>query len=100
MENFSAYAALRHLQSDYTSFYDVMEAPYAEPGLMTREPEPMVDWMAGETALTELMYRGVCTFLTRDSIFMAPPLIIEEKELMQSLGPIDDVSSIADKAVE
>lgn len=39
LENLSAYAALLHLKSGYTCFCDVMEAPYAEPGFMTREAE-------------------------------------------------------------
>jgi taurine--2-oxoglutarate transaminase len=67
--------------------------------------EPIVDWMAGETALMEQLYRelmdrGVYTFLTRNWVFMAPPLIIDEKELKQGLGAIDEVLSIADKAVK
>jgi 5-methylthioadenosine/S-adenosylhomocysteine deaminase len=37
VESLAAYAALLHLKSGYTCFCDVMEAPYAEPGFMTRE---------------------------------------------------------------
>jgi len=67
--------------------------------------EPIVDWMAGETGLMDQMYqelmkRGVYTFLTRNWLFMAPPLIVTEKELKQGLGAIDEVLSIADKAVK
>lgn len=67
--------------------------------------EPIVDWMSGETELMnrlyqELMKRGVYTFLTRNWIFMAPPLIISEKELKEGLAAIDEVLSIADKAVK
>ncbi|NIN63233.1 MAG: hypothetical protein GTO63_00660 [Anaerolineae bacterium] len=104
MERFSAYAALLRLKSSYACFCEAMEAHYAEPGLITRETGPIVDWMAGETALMEqsyreLMDRGVYTFLTRNWIFMAPPLIIDEQELKQGLAAIDELSSIADKAV-
>lgn len=67
--------------------------------------EPIVDWLSGETELMnrlyqELMKRGVYTFLTRNWIFMAPPLIVTEKELKEGLAAIDDVLSIADKAVK
>jgi taurine--2-oxoglutarate transaminase len=67
--------------------------------------EPIVDWMAGETELMsqlyqELMKRGVYTFLTRNWLFMAPPLIVTEKELKEGLGAIDEVLTIADKAVK
>ncbi len=67
--------------------------------------EPIVDWMAGETELMnrlyqELMNRGVYTFLTRNWLFMAPPLIVTEKELKKGLGAIDEVLDIADKAVK
>jgi taurine--2-oxoglutarate transaminase len=66
--------------------------------------EPIVDWMAGETELMnelyqKLMKRGVYTFLTRNWLFMAPPLIVTEKELMEGLDAIDEVLTIADKAV-
>jgi taurine--2-oxoglutarate transaminase len=67
--------------------------------------EPIVDWMAGETGLMdqlyqELMKRGVYTFLTRNWLFMAPPLVVTEKELQQGLAAIDEVLNIADKAVK
>jgi hypothetical protein len=42
----------------------------------------------------------VYTFLTRNWVFMAPPLIMEEKGLRKGLGAIDEVLSIADKAVK
>jgi len=66
--------------------------------------EPILDWMAGETELMnqlyqELMKRGVYTFLTRNWLFMAPPLIVTERELMEGLNAIDEVLTIADKAV-
>jgi len=67
--------------------------------------EPIVDWMAGETALMEQLYkelmaRGVYTFLTRNWLFTAPPLIVTEKELKEGLGAIDEVLNLADKAVK
>jgi taurine--2-oxoglutarate transaminase len=67
--------------------------------------EPIVDWMAGESGVMgqmyeELMKRGVYTFLTRNWLFMAPPLIITEKELKDGLGAIDEVLKIADQAVK
>jgi taurine--2-oxoglutarate transaminase len=67
--------------------------------------EPIVDWMAGETELIaqlyqELMKRGVYTFLTRNWLFMAPPLIVTEKEMKEGLGAIDEVLSIADEVVK
>jgi len=37
VESLAAYAALLHVKSGYTCFCDVMEAPYAEAGFMTRE---------------------------------------------------------------
>jgi taurine--2-oxoglutarate transaminase len=60
--------------------------------------------MAGETELMnqlyqELMKRGVYTFLTRNWLFMAPPLIVTDRELMEGLNAIDEVLTIADKAV-
>jgi taurine--2-oxoglutarate transaminase len=65
--------------------------------------EPIVDWMAGETGLMEQMYkelmqRGVYTFLTRNWLFLAPPLVITEQELKEGLGAIDEVLELADKA--
>jgi 5-methylthioadenosine/S-adenosylhomocysteine deaminase len=39
VESLAAYAALLHLKSGYTSFCDVMEAPYAEAGFMIREAQ-------------------------------------------------------------
>jgi len=67
--------------------------------------EPIVDWMAGETGLMDQMYkelmkRGVYTFLTRNWLFMAPPLIVTEKELTEGLGAIDEVLNMADKATK
>jgi taurine--2-oxoglutarate transaminase len=67
--------------------------------------EPIVDWMAGETKVMDEMYqglmkRGVYTFLSRNWVFLAPPLIVTEKELKEGLGAIDEVLSIADKAVK
>lgn len=67
--------------------------------------EPIVDWMAGETGLMnqlykELMDRGVYTFLTRNWVFLAPPLIVTEKELKGGLRAIDEVLNTADKAVK
>ena len=65
--------------------------------------EPIVDWMAGETGVMDQMYRGlmdrgVYTFLSRNWLFLAPPLIVTEKELQEGLGAIDEVLEIADKA--
>ena len=37
VESLAAYAALLHVESGYTCFCDVMEAPYAEAGFMMRE---------------------------------------------------------------
>jgi taurine--2-oxoglutarate transaminase len=67
--------------------------------------EPIVDWMAGESGVMDQMYRGlmergVYTFLTRNWLFMAPPLIVNEKELQEGLGAIDEVLKLADKAVK
>jgi taurine--2-oxoglutarate transaminase len=67
--------------------------------------EPIVNWMAGETALMEQLYKelmagGVYTFLTRNWLFLAPPLIVTEKELKEGLGAIDEVLNLADKAVK
>jgi len=67
--------------------------------------EPIVNWMAGETQLMDEMYqglmkRGVYTFLSRNWVFLAPPLIVTEKELKEGLSAIDEVLSIADKAVK
>jgi taurine--2-oxoglutarate transaminase len=67
--------------------------------------EPIVDWMAGETELMtrmyqELMNKGVYTFLTRNWLFLAPPLIVTEKEMKEGLGAIDEVLSLADQVVK
>lgn len=75
VENLSAYAALLHLKSGFTCFCDVMEAPYAEPGFMTREAE----------AITKT---GARAFVSNEATERAGPEIAEK--LLRENGSILD----------
>lgn len=66
-----------------------------------RTKEPIVDWQAGETELMDEMYHalmnlGLYTFLTRNWLFIAPPLVIKDEELKLGMGIIDEVLGLAD----
>jgi taurine--2-oxoglutarate transaminase len=68
----------------------------------TREGLPA--WNGKDSALTNklknaLMQRGVFVFCRYNVLFLAPPLIITEDELMVGIQAVDEVLQIADEAV-
>lgn len=65
--------------------------------------EEMPKWNGKDQALTNrlknaLMERGVFVFCRYNMLFIAPPLIINEDELMFGIKAVDEVLSIADEA--
>jgi taurine--2-oxoglutarate transaminase len=64
--------------------------------------EGMPPWNGKDQALTgklksALMERGVFVFCRYNMLFVAPPLIITEEELMLGVHAIDEVLNIADE---
>jgi taurine---2-oxoglutarate transaminase len=65
--------------------------------------EPLVPWNAGGSALgltkeitRRLLAGGVYTWVRWNWIFVTPPLVISEEELMEGLGVVDEVLSFVD----
>ena len=86
VEALAAYAALLHLKSGYTCFCDVMEAPYAEAGFMSREA----------SAITET---GARAFVSNEATERAGPevaqkLLEENAAILELTGRVRGLMSV------